>query len=149
MSAVKILALDPDDLVVVSALVQDMVLTVGDMAYEPKAHRFVFVGNRFDKQAALAGTPERRRAAVTISGVKAARTRNIRMDAPLAVVSLLAIQFTPSGLEPEGTLELTFAGGGAVALEVECVEVHLEDLESHWSTPNTPHHDIAELKDEE
>ena len=57
------------------------------------------------------------------------------------MLSLLAINFTPGNEPPEGTIELTFSGGGAIRLDVECIEVSLEDLGSAWESARVPSHD--------
>jgi hypothetical protein len=43
----KLAAEDEDDLKAISALVQDAVMTVGDLAFLPKARRFALVLNRY------------------------------------------------------------------------------------------------------
>ena len=48
----KLIALDSEDLAVVSAHMQDAVLTVGDMAFLPQQRRFAALANRFDWDSA-------------------------------------------------------------------------------------------------
>ncbi len=48
MPELKLIALDADDLKVISAHLQDAVLRVGDIAYLPRERRFAALGNRFD-----------------------------------------------------------------------------------------------------
>src|SRR5690606_12046083 len=47
MGDLKLVALDSEDLKVISAHVQDAVLQVGEMAYRPAEHRFAAIANRF------------------------------------------------------------------------------------------------------
>ena len=54
MAELKLIALDADDLAVISAHLQDAVLKVGDVAYLPREKRFAAMGNRFDWADALA-----------------------------------------------------------------------------------------------
>jgi hypothetical protein len=42
--------------------------------------------------------------------------------------------------EPSGVLTLLFAGGGAIRLEVECIEAELRDLGAAWRTRLKPEH---------
>ena len=42
---------------------------------------------------------------------------------------------------PAGVIELRFAGGGTVRLEVECIEVRLEDLGAAWAAAAKPEHE--------
>ncbi len=53
--ALKIAALDPEDLAILSAHLQDAEVKIGDMAYLPKAQRFALVASRFDWFGAGAG----------------------------------------------------------------------------------------------
>ena len=142
MKAVKILALDEDDLTVVSAHLQDAVVLLGDISYSRKKRQFVLVANRFDwAEQGKKNSGYRRRTGLSFSQVTAVRAHNIRQGAKDAVVSLLAIEFKPGKTPPEGVIELIFAGGGVIALEVECIEVAMEDLGPRWGTAHIPHHE--------
>ena len=139
----KLAALDEEDLAILSAHVQDAVLKVADMVYLPKEYRFVIAMNRFiwEKAEGKRRGYERRQAAMTFDRVLSVRTNRIRRDLGDAVLSLLAIDFDPSE-PPGGAINLIFAGGGAVRLEVECVEARLADLGAAWATTAKPSHDL-------
>ena len=49
----KLVALDKDDIEVVSAHVQDALVRVGDIFWQPREHRFVMALNRFDWMTAV------------------------------------------------------------------------------------------------
>ncbi len=140
----KLLAMDDEDLAVISAHVQDAVLKVSDLVNLPKEHRFALGMNRFIWEKAEGGRKnfERRRAALTFDRVLSVQTSRIRRDRPEAVLELLAIAFEP-GEAPAGNVTLHFAGGGAIRLTVECIEARLADLGAAWSTRLKPSHDIA------
>ena len=54
MEDLKLIALDPEDLQVLSCHLQDAVIRVGDMAYLKAEMRFAAIANRFDwERAAL------------------------------------------------------------------------------------------------
>ena len=145
MDQLKLAALDQEDLQVLSAHLQDAVLIVADIRYLPKEKKAVFVMNRFvwDKEADKRSKQhERRRSALAFAQVKAMRAQNINQMAKGAVLELLAVTFEP-GEEPSGTIHLAFAGGGSLALDVECIEAQLSDLGAAWSTSNLPHHDLG------
>ncbi|KZM49341.1 DUF2948 family protein [Labrenzia sp. OB1] len=144
MDQLKLAALDQEDLQVLSAHLQDAVLTVADIRYLPKEKKVVFVVNRFvwDKETDKRSKKhERRRSALAFAQVNAMKVQNIRQDAKGAVLELLAVTFKP-GKEPSGQIELAFAGGASLLLEVECIEAQLSDLGAAWSTPNLPQHDL-------
>jgi len=156
MEPLKLVALDIEDLDVLSANLQDAVLTVGDMAYLARQNRFAAICNRFDWQSALAtvadgrrrGPYRRRRSALRFERVRAAKLQNIDPAAKDQVLELLAIQFEATrngggdegGAGPEGDISLIFAGGGVVRLHVECIEAELRDLGPVWSTRSRPQH---------
>ncbi len=144
MSSLKLIVLDVDDLAVVSAHLQDAVINVGDMTFQPKERRFVALCNRFDWDRAVspAGrkrTPARRRTAIRIERVIKAQLQGIDLKAKDSVLSLLAVQFMASE-EPAGVLTLTFSGGAAVRLQVECIEAGVTDLGPAWAAKATPNH---------
>ena len=143
MSALLHLAAeDEDDLKALSALVQDSVLHVGDMAFLPRARRFALVLNRYRWEAGRAGgRGERVRAGLRVEEVVAAKAQRIRQDAREIVLSLLALTFAPDSAGG-GVLTLAFAGGGQIALTVEALEVHLDDLSGPWAARARPEHQL-------
>lgn len=139
----KLLALDNEDLKIVSAHLQDAVLRVADMVYLPSEQRFAAVLNRFDWLAAVTdnsdGSLRRCRCALRFDRVLRAQVHNITPGEPRAVVELLAITYEE--LEPPaGIITLIFAGDGAIRLEVECIEAELRDLGAVWQTATKPQH---------
>ena len=146
MKLLKLNALDHDDLNVLSAHLQDAVIKIGDMAYLENEQQFVMVLNRFDWDDALTSesrkkTYTRHRAGVQFGRVLSVRQSKLAQGDKEAVVDLLAIEFTPVNA-PSGIITLVFAGGGAVKLEVECIEARLSDMEMAWETKNRPDHEM-------
>jgi Protein of unknown function (DUF2948) len=139
MSRLKLTALDPADLEIISAHMQDAVITVGDIHFLKSAGKFALIANRFLWQKEKPPY-ERRRTGLSFDRVLEAKSQRIRQGADDAVLSLLSIAFTPAE-EPSGTIVLTFSGGGVINLKVECIEARLEDLGPAWETPNLPSHD--------
>lgn len=136
----RLLAQDPEDLAVVSAALQDAVVKVGDIQFEPQARRLTIALNRYRWEG---DDRQRVRAALQFAGVEAVQARRVRMRAKDAVLALLSIGFEPDATEesPGGTVSLTFAGGGDIRCRVECVEAVLADVSQPWSTPRTPSHE--------
>jgi hypothetical protein len=132
-----LLAEDQEDLAVISAALQDAVAKVGDVVFEAKARRLTVAFNRFRWEA---DKRQRVRSALQVGGVLKVQARKIRRDRPDAVLELLAIAFEP-GDPPGGVLTLSFAGGGDLRAEVECVDAVLADLSEPWPTPRTPAHE--------
>lgn len=142
MTDLKLLALDNEDLDVVSAHVQDAVVRVGDMGYAKSDRRFVLLMNRYAWEAGDSrGRGERRRAGLHFDFVTSAHAEGIDLNARDGVLELLAIRFE-QGEEPSGAVLLTFAGGGTVRLEVECLEARLRDLGGAWAAKAQPRHEV-------
>ncbi|MFW2391568.1 MAG: DUF2948 family protein [Alphaproteobacteria bacterium] len=142
MTLLKLLALDEEDLQVVSSHLQDAVVRVGDMVFLPSQKRFVAIVNRFDWESATGKDTKnykRRRTGLRFDRVLSAKHKELRPEKPDRVLSLLAIQFE-AGEAPSGTVTLTFSGGVIIQLEVECVEAELRDLGPSWVTRNKPDH---------
>jgi hypothetical protein len=134
-------ARDAEDLEVVSARLQDAVARLGDLVYLKQQRRFAGLFNRF-KWEAGEKTDLRVRSGLHFEGVLAVRSQNIKLGAPEAVVELLAIRFEPKpGEEPAGTVELVFAGGGTIHLDVECLEAELSDESGEWAARGRPMHE--------
>src|SRR6516164_9189561 len=139
MSRLKLAAADPEDLQVLSARLQDSVLKLKNVSWQPKKRRFVAVVNRLQWEA---GGQTRVRAGLHFDGVLKVQSQRVKLGADEAVVSLLAISFTPNGNEdPGGVIELVLAGGGAFRLTVECVDAELADMTSSWTARGTPDHE--------
>jgi hypothetical protein len=142
MEDLKLIALDPEDLKVLSCHLQDAVIRVGEMAYLKQEMRFAAIANRFDwEQAAKINdaTYRRRRSGLRFERVRSAKLQGIDLAQKDVVLELLAVTFE-SGEEPSGVLTLLFAGGGAIRLEVECIEAELRDLGAAWRTRVKPEH---------
>jgi len=139
MSQLKLLALDEEDLTVVSSHLQDAVMRVGDMAYLPSQQRFAAIVNRFDWEKSTQGPNERHRAALRFDRVRGAKVKGLKHSHEDAVLSLLAVQFE-QGAAPGGYINLIFSGDAAVRLEVECIEAELKDLGPAWRARSKPRH---------
>jgi hypothetical protein len=145
MGLLKLVALDGDDINVVSAHLQDAVVKVEDIRWRPAEHRVVVGLSRFDWEAAIGQTPQYRRrlAAVRFDRVMACKCRHVETAGKGAALNLLNIAFSESDA-PGGVVTLTFSGGATLRLEVECLEVELADLGPAWVTEACPVHAVDE-----
>ncbi len=110
----RIAAFDAHDLEVISAQMQDAILTVGDVRYLPRRKKFALIAKRFVWQAAEEknrGPYRRRLTGLSFARVLDVKAHHIRQDAGDAVLSLLSVSFEPDE-PPSGTIVLTFSGGG-------------------------------------
>ena len=142
MADLKLIALDPEDLQVLSCHLQDAVIRVEDMAFLKQEMRFAAIANRFDWERAATddrGPFERRRAGLRFERVTAARVHGFDLRQKDTALALLALTFEAAD-DPSGAVTLNFAGGGAVRLEVECIEAELRDLGAAWRANTKPVH---------
>lgn len=140
--SLKLMALDTDDLAVVSAHMQDAVFKVGDMTFSPKGGHFTLVANRFvwEKARGKRKSYERRRAVLHFKRVGAVRSTGIDRNRADDVQSLLAVRYSANGEGPDGRIELVLSGGGMIVLDVECVEAQLSDTGGAWQASALPRH---------
>jgi len=143
MDLLKLIALDGDDMEVVSAHLQDAVVKATDIHWRPAEKRVIVALNRFDWEAANGALPEfrRRLSALRFDRVIACKCRNCTAAAKDHVLNLLAVSFEPTDL-PAGVVTLTFSGGAALRLGVECLEAELGDLGPAWATESCPMHTV-------
>jgi Protein of unknown function (DUF2948) len=147
MEELKLVALDKDDVEVMSAHLQDALVKVRDIFWRPGEHRFVMAVNRFDwmnaadADALKTKSPEYRRCrtALRFERVVSCKCRGLDQRGKDAVLNLLAVEFTERDA-PAGTVTMTFSGGGAIRLEVECLEAELVDLGEVFAAMACPHH---------
>jgi Protein of unknown function (DUF2948) len=164
----KLVALDRDDIEVVSAHVQDASVRVGDIFWKPHDRRFVMALNRFDWMSAvdakaldakaldvkaldtkaLDAKPEQKpdyrrcRTALRFERVIGCKCRNLDPTSKEARLNLLAVEFAEREA-PGGVVTLTFSGGGVIRLEVECLEAELADLGEVFAADCCPDHFAA------
>ncbi len=138
-SRLKLAAADAEDLQILSARLQDAVLKLRNVSWQPKKRRFAAVVNRLQWEA---GGQTRVRAGLHFDGVLKVQSQNVKLGAEEAVVSLLAVRFAPNANEdPGGLIELVLAGGGTFRLMVECIDAELCDMTSAWAARGRPDHE--------
>lgn len=144
MSGLKLMALDGEDLSIISTHMQDSVFKLKDVSFDRKHGQFVLSANRFvwEHTTKKGQSPERCRSVLALKRVGNVRSYGFNRDNKDQVLSLLAVQFTQNGEGPDGTVELTLSGGGAIALDVECIEAQLADVSGGWETASQPQHSL-------
>lgn len=144
---------DQDDLKVVSACLQDAIVPIGDMCYQPDEQRFVAVVSRFrwetsDRPRTGAGPSaeddelypfERVNCGLRFEGVTAVKMRGLDLRDRRQFLELLSVE--PAA---EGGVALNFAGGGCIRLDGGAWRCLVEDLGDPWPTSCKPCHPIGE-----
>jgi len=137
--ALKLLARDEEDLAVISAILQDALIPVSEMAYLPEEGRFALVANRFRWEAPSDRPREklqRRLTGLSIGNVTAVRRRGFVPGDSTRILALLAVR------RVAGALQLDFAGGASIQLETAEILCHLDDLSEPWPTRWQPRHPL-------
>ncbi|HLH10407.1 MAG TPA: DUF2948 family protein [Methylovirgula sp.] len=137
--SLRLVALDSEDLAVISANLQDSLVRIGDMTYLPRSKRFALVASRFDWVSAAEGKNERCRTGLHFERVLKATCTGFDQKSKDLCLSLLSIAFMLKDA-PAGHVILTFSGGAAVRLEVECLEAQVADLGPRWPARTCPEH---------
>ncbi len=148
MSApLRIKAVDASDLAVVSSFLQDAVVQMGDMIYQRGERRFVLAAYRFRWEDAgetqiVGRIYERQRCGIRFDRVRSVRSRDLDRRRRSEILSLLAID-----AGDDGFVDLIFAGGGVIRLEVEAVLCHLDDFDEPRPTMWRPTHPETAAED--
>ena len=130
-----------DDLELVSTLLQDAIVPVREMAYEPTRRRFAMMVQRFRWELGETvpdgedgPVSERVHCAVVINEVDAARTRHFDSAERGRILELLSCSLADDGLY------LCFAGGATISLSVQRLSCLVEDVGDTWPTWSRPAH---------
>ena len=136
----RLRALDAEDLKVVSSLVQDAVFPGSEMRWDRRHRRFAILLNRFRWEDAPAAKTRRRpfervQAVLAIEDALRVVSQGIEPRDPDMILSILSIDFEP-GEDGTGRVVMTLAGDGAIAVEVEALEVVLHDVTRPYVAPS-------------
>jgi hypothetical protein len=140
-AVLKLRAEDADDLAVISACLQDALVPVRDLAFDPVDGTFLFVANRFrweNERRAMGGDDafERTLCGIAFSHVTAVFYSGFRRADDARILPLLAIR------SENGAVRLEFSGGASIKLEVSRILCHARDLGEPWPTRWQPRHDV-------
>lgn len=128
----RLKAQDAEDLTVVSALLQDAVLPMKETSWQPDLNRFGMLVNRFrweDKSDAEIGKRayERVQTMLIVDCVQNVSSMGIDHNDSEQIISILAVNFEATE-DCAGKLVFTLAGDGALALDVECINITVKDV---------------------
>jgi Protein of unknown function (DUF2948) len=136
-AALKLRAEDEEDLAVISACLQDALVSVRDLAYDPAARTFMLVANRFRWENGAAAA-ERVLCGLAFSEIGGVSYRGFRRSHEDRILSLLAIR--PALAPEEGLIRLDFAAGAEIRLTTALIRCYARDLGEPWPTPWRPEH---------
>jgi len=137
----KLKAESVDDLVVISAALQDAILKVGEIAYNSKGRFVTLRLSRFRHEDGRKS--ERVQTGLRIDSVLSVKSRLLDRSDPDAYAVLLDCAFDKASKkksDPEGVLRLIFAGGGELSVSVECIDMVMADVSEARETDKLPIH---------
>lgn len=136
----RLMAVDKEDLQVVSALTQDSVFPASEMTWSAADRRFAILLNRFRWEDAEGATSRKRdvervQAVIVVEDVLGVRSQGIEKGDADTILSLLSVEHVveDSGVE---RVVFTLAGDGAIECEVEALEVVLKDVTRPYIAPS-------------
>ena len=139
----KLLALNDDDLKVLSAHLQDSVVLVKDIIFLKKSRTFLMMVNRFmweDIELGVFRENKRIRCAVKFENVLEVKSRNISQEKKDKILELLSIDSEVKNNKKE--LLITFAGNNEIILIVEEINILLDDVGLPWKVKHVPKHQL-------
>ena len=137
MKNLRVIAKDADDAPLIASAIQDAILRVGGLHYDPMGRYFSLRLSRYMHEAKK---PARIESGLRIDDVLSVQSHGLDRANPDAFAVVLNVEFE-AGAAPGGTLILTLAGGGAIKLSVEAVEMILADTGKPRPTKFIPSHD--------
>ena len=136
----RLIAFSVEDLQVISSLVQDAVLPMGEMQWSPGKRRFAMLLNRFrwediKDEKSEGQVYERVQSVLAFEDVQNIQTQSIDRKDDNLIISILEISFyaVEDGM---GFYLITLAGDGVIRLNVEALEVTLQDVTSPYKAPS-------------
>ena len=139
----KLLALNDDDLKVLSAHLQDSVILVKDIIFLKKSRTFLMMVNRFmweDVERGIFRENKRIRCAIKFENVLEVKSRNISQKKKDKILELLSIDSEVKNNKKE--LLITFAGNNEIILIVEEINILLDDVGFPWKVKHVPKHQL-------
>jgi hypothetical protein len=136
----RLQAMSPEDLAILSALVQDAVFPASEMKWRRRSRDFAILLNRFrweDKTSAEKRSRpyERVQSILLVTDVAKVASQGVDRGDADTVLSVLSLSWEPAD-DGTGRLTLTLAGDGAVAVDVECLDVTLADVTRPYAAPS-------------
>jgi hypothetical protein len=135
MSDLKLAVTDIEDLTILSSVLQDATVLIGDMGYDESSRQFLMVAARYISSNDTKSPASRRLIGVNFDGVNRLYRRGFSPNDRDNVLNLLAIR------ENGSNIEIIFSGEAMLRLECEAIKVYAADLGEGWATQFNPGHD--------
>ena len=141
---INLIGKNQDDLRIISAYLQDSIVTVKDIVFLKQNRTFVMIVNRFmweDAEKIDSRKNKRIRCAVKFEEVIKVESKNINQKNKNKPLECLAIKCS-SIFEETYKIKIFFAGNSVITVTLEAIEVALHDLGKPWHVKHIPIHKI-------
>ena len=138
----KLIAKTVDDLKVISAHLQDSIVSTKDIANLKKNRIFLMQVNRFmweDVEKGVFRKNKRIRTILKFENVIKVSSKNIKLNDNEIFLDFLAIE-TKQMPDKTHEMNLIFSGNSVVKVIAEVIEVSLDDQGEPWNTKSKPKH---------
>ena len=140
----KLIGKNWEDLKVISAYLQDSIITVRDIVFLKKNKTFIMIANRFmweDVEKGVFRKNKRIRSAIKFEEVIQVKSKNINQKNTKRSLECLAIKCSSTNNE-KYKINIFFSGDSIITIISEAIEVILHDLGNPWNVKNIPKHNI-------
>jgi len=133
----KLIALDQEQLTILSSLTQDSIIKADDIGYDKSSKRLALLMNRYRHEESESS---RIRSALHFDYVDSIKFLGIDLGSSKDILVLLTIKFITTS-KPSGSIFLEFSDNKSLTFNVENIEAFLTDIGKSWVIPNKPIHD--------
>ena len=140
----RLIGKNQDDLKVISAYLQDSIVTVRDIVFLKQNMTFVMIVNRFmweDVEKGVFRQNKRISCVIKFEEVIKVESKNINQDNKNKPLECLAIKCA-SIVNGTYKIKIFFAGNSIITIISEVIEVALHDLGNPWNVKHIPTHKI-------
>ena len=140
----KLIGRNQKDLKVISAYLQDSIVTVKDMVFLRKNKTFIMILNRFkweNVEREVLSENKRIRSAIKFEEVFRVKSKNINQKNKHKILECLAIKCVEI-FNKNYEINIFFSGDSAITLISEAIEVVMQDLGKSWKVKHIPQHKI-------
>ena len=140
----KLIGKNQDDLKVISAYLQDSIVAVNNIVFLKQNRTFVMIVNRFmweDIEKGVFRENKRIRCAVKFEEVFKVKSKNINQKNKNKPLECLAIRCSLSS-DSFYEIRIFFAGGSAITVFSEIIDLTMHDLGKSWNVKHVPKHKI-------
>ena len=143
-NSLKLIGKKLEDIKVISAYLQDSIVTLKNIAFLKKNRIFVMILNRFmweDVEKGFFRKNKRIKCVVKFEEVIKVKSQNINQKNKNKILECLAIKCS-SPFDEIYNIKIYFSGGGTITMISDVIDIVLDDLGKPWNVKHVPIHKI-------